>query len=119
MHSLTSFTRPQLDKYRETPLSSVTVQWPTAPYSPELEPDIVLTEPQPRHRTPPAWMILFAHLGSSITLHGVAELIQQKRLILLRLLFRFFSLAIFCPKIACQAPKSPNLLLANNIRLAF
>ena len=28
----------------------------TAPYSLELEPDIVLTEPQPRHRTPPAWI---------------------------------------------------------------
>jgi hypothetical protein len=27
-------------------------------YSPELEPDIVLTEPQSRHRTPPAWMRL-------------------------------------------------------------
>src|SRR5258705_13683473 len=23
---------------------------------PELEPDVVLTQPQPRHRTPPAWM---------------------------------------------------------------
>jgi hypothetical protein len=30
----------------------------TAPYSPEFEPDIVLVEPQPRHRTPLAWMIL-------------------------------------------------------------
>jgi hypothetical protein len=27
----------------------------TAPYSPEFEPDIVLTEPQPRHRMPPEW----------------------------------------------------------------
>jgi hypothetical protein len=36
---------------------------------PELEPDIVLTEP--RHRTPPAWMILCT-LGGSITLHSVA-----------------------------------------------
>ena len=43
----------------------------TAPYSLELEPDIVLTEPQPRHRTPPAWMILCTP-GVSITLHSVA-----------------------------------------------
>src|SRR6266851_4073587 len=55
-----------------------------APYSPELEPDIVLTEPQPRHRTPPAWIRLCTPLGDlrrwqhsvaldgSITLHLVA-----------------------------------------------
>jgi len=30
---------------------------------PELEPDIVLTEPQPRHRTPPAWMRLWTPFG--------------------------------------------------------
>lgn len=46
----------------------------TRPYSPEFEPDIVLIEPQPRHRTPSAWMILCT-LGGSITLHCVAELI--------------------------------------------
>jgi hypothetical protein len=43
----------------------------TAPYSPELEPDIVLIEPQPRHRTPSAWMILCT-LGGSIALHSMA-----------------------------------------------
>ncbi len=43
----------------------------TTPYSPELEPDIVLIEPQPRHRTSSAWMILCT-LGGSITLHSVA-----------------------------------------------
>ena len=45
----------------------------TAPYSPELEPDIALTEPQPRHRTPPSWMSFFT--WRSIRLHWVAELI--------------------------------------------
>jgi hypothetical protein len=29
----------------------------SAPCSPELEPDIVLTEPHPRHRTPLAWTL--------------------------------------------------------------
>ena len=43
----------------------------TAPYFPELEPDIVLIEPQPRHRTPSTWMMLYS-LSSSITLHSVA-----------------------------------------------
>jgi hypothetical protein len=54
---------------------------------PELEPDIVLTEPQPRHGTPPAWTRLCtpfcarrrwqhsAALDGSITLQWVAELI--------------------------------------------
>jgi hypothetical protein len=42
-------------------------------YSPEFESDIVLIEPQPRHRTPSAWIILCT-LGGSITLHWVAEL---------------------------------------------
>jgi hypothetical protein len=52
----------------------------TAPYSLEFEPD-VLIEPQPRHRTPSAWMIRCTRwqhsiaIGSSITLHWVAELI--------------------------------------------
>jgi len=41
-----------------------------APYSTELEPDIVLTEPQPRHRTPPAWMILCTLGGSIVALSG-------------------------------------------------
>jgi hypothetical protein len=35
----------------------------TAPYSPELEPDIVLIEPQLRHRTPSAWMIGSVNFG--------------------------------------------------------
>ena len=43
----------------------------TAPYSPEFEPDIVLIEPQPRHYTPSAWMMLCT-LGGSITLYSVA-----------------------------------------------
>jgi hypothetical protein len=49
----------------------------TAPYSPEPELDIVLIEPQPRHRTPRAWMILctlgdsIVALSGSIPLHGV------------------------------------------------
>jgi hypothetical protein len=34
-----------------------------APYSPGLEPDIVLTEPQPRPRAPAAWMRLCRPLG--------------------------------------------------------
>jgi hypothetical protein len=51
----------------------------TAPYSPELEPDIVLIEPQPRHRTPSAWMIFLrtgwqhnVAFSGSIPLHGMA-----------------------------------------------
>ena len=45
----------------------------TALYSPELEPGIVLIEPQSRHRSPSAWMILCTQ-GGSITLRWVAEL---------------------------------------------
>jgi hypothetical protein len=45
--------------------------WQTPPYSPEFEPDIVLIEPQPRHYTPSAWMMLCT-LGGSITLYSVA-----------------------------------------------
>ena len=48
----------------------------TAPYSPELEPDIVLIEPQPRHRTPSAWMILCTR-GGSITLHSSGSIPLQ------------------------------------------
>jgi hypothetical protein len=32
---------------------------------------------------------------------------------------RYFSFAIFCPKIACQAPNSTNPLQTNHIRVAF
>ena len=63
----------------------------TATYSPEFEPDIVVTEPQPRHRTPPAWMRLYTPfgdrrrwqrnfaLGGSIKLHWAADLIAFSR----------------------------------------
>ena len=45
----------------------------TAPYSPEFEPDIVLNEPQPRHRTPSAWMIfLTIILSKKVENHAAA-----------------------------------------------
>jgi hypothetical protein len=33
--------------------------------------------------------------------------------------YPYFSFAIFCPKIACQAPKPPKPLRNNNIRVAY
>jgi hypothetical protein len=50
----------------------------SAPYSRELEADIVLTEPQPRQRTPSAWMRFCTPFGnregSRISLHWMAAL---------------------------------------------
>src|SRR5258708_32187070 len=44
--------------------------------------------------------------------------LRAKEFILLLLSSRYFSFAIFRPKIACQAPESPNPLKSNNIRVA-
>jgi hypothetical protein len=41
---------------RQATAAPMPISRQTAPYSAELKPYIVLTEPQPRHRTPPAWM---------------------------------------------------------------
>jgi hypothetical protein len=47
---------------------------------PELEPDIALTEPQPWHRTPPAWMRLCTPLviaqSGRIPLHWMAAYLR-------------------------------------------
>jgi hypothetical protein len=50
---------------------------------------------------------------------GPSVVQREKQLILLPLLSPLFFFAIFRPKIACQAPKPPNPLPTNNIRVAF
>jgi hypothetical protein len=55
--------------------------------------------------------------ATELSLRGEVRL--QKRLILMPLLLLLFSFRIFCPKIACQAPKSLNPKPSNNIHVAF
>jgi hypothetical protein len=50
------------------------VSWQTAPYSPELEPDIVLTQPHASGVDETCTPLVIAE-GGSIPLHWMAELI--------------------------------------------
>jgi hypothetical protein len=50
----------------------------TAPYSPELEPDIVLIELQPRHSTPSARMIFCTLGGRQMRLQRVDNLARAR-----------------------------------------